>query len=139
MMRNVILTTGLVFMSAAAGPETNLAAIVRAGNNQLVTPTNPINPKDTIVIFLTGMGQTIPAVQAGLPAPQNPLAAATVAPTVTLGGMPLSVSYAGLSPDEVGVYQINATVPAGVPVGISVPLIINQGGAATTIDVRVVN
>lgn len=132
-------TAPSVFMSASAGPETGLATIVRTANNQLVTPTNPINPKDTLVIFLTGMGQTTPQVQAGLPSPQSPLAAANVAPIVTLGGMPLSVIYAGLSPDEVGVYQINATVPTGVTQGLSVPLTINQGGSATTINVRVVN
>jgi uncharacterized protein (TIGR03437 family) len=132
-------TAPSVFMSASAGPETGLAAIVRTANNQLITPTNPINPKDTIVIFLTGMGMTTPQVTAGLPAPQSPLAAANVAPIVTLGGTPLTISYAGLSPDEVGVYQINATVPAGVPQGLNIPLTINQGGAATTINVRVVN
>jgi uncharacterized protein (TIGR03437 family) len=132
-------TAPSIFMSASAGPETGLAAIVRTANNQLVTPTNPINPKDTIVIFLTGMGMTTPQVKAGLPAPQSPLAAANVAPIVTLGGAPLTVSYAGLSPDEVGVYQINATVPTGVTQGLSIPLIINQGGASTTISVRVVN
>jgi uncharacterized protein (TIGR03437 family) len=85
------------------------------------------------------MGQTTPQVVAGLPSPQNPLASATVAPIVTLGGVALSVSYAGLSPDEVGVYQINATVPIGIAPGLSVPLTINQGGGATTLNVRVVN
>jgi uncharacterized protein (TIGR03437 family) len=132
-------TAPSIFMSASAGPETGLAAIVRTANNQLVTPTNPINPKDTIVIFLTGMGLTTPQVKAGLPAPQSPLAAANVVPIVTLGGAPLSVSYAGLSPNEVGVYQINATVPTGVTQGLSIPLTISQGGASTTISVRVVN
>jgi uncharacterized protein (TIGR03437 family) len=132
-------TAPSVFMSAAAGPETGLAAIVRMNNNQLVTPTNPINPNDTIVIFLTGMGQTTPSVVAGLPSPQNPLATATTAPIVTLGGVALNVSYAGLSPDEVGVYQINAAVPTGIAPGLSVPLTINQGGGATTLNVRVVN
>ncbi len=53
--------------------------------------------------------------------------------------MNLNVSYAGLVPDEVGVYQINATVPTGAPQGLSIPLMINQGGATTTVNVRVVN
>ena len=48
------------------------------------------------------------------------------------------MSYAGLAPDEVGVYQINATVPFGVPTGLAVPLVISQGGASTTLNVRVV-
>jgi uncharacterized protein (TIGR03437 family) len=128
-----------VFLSGTAGPETGLATIVRAANNQLVTPTNPINPKDTLVIYLTGMGATNPQVNAGMPGPSNPLASAAIAPTVTLGGAALNVLYAGLVPGEVGVYQINATVPLNVPQGLDIPLVINQGGAATTLSVRVVN
>ncbi len=132
-------TAPSVFMSGAAGPETGLALIVRNANNQLVTPTNPLHALDSVTIYLTGMGQTTPAIQAGQPAPSKPLATAAVAPLITLGGASLSVSYAGLAPGEIGVYQVNATVPAGVPTGLTVPLVINQGGAATTLNVRVIN
>jgi uncharacterized protein (TIGR03437 family) len=132
-------TAPSVFMSAAAGTETGLATIFRDDNGQLVTPTNPIHPKDTVSIYLTGMGQTTPAIQAGQPAPSKPLAYAAAAPTVTLGGSALAVSYAGLVPGEVGVYQINATVPSGVPTGLSIPLVIGQGGLTTTLSVRVVD
>jgi uncharacterized protein (TIGR03437 family) len=129
-----------VFLSGTAGPETGLATVVRADNNQLITPTNPIHPGDTLVIYLTGMGATLPAVTAGLPAPSNPLASAAIAPTVTLGGQNLNVLYAGLVPGEVGVYQINATVPSlGVPQGLSIPLTISQGSSSTTLNERVVN
>jgi uncharacterized protein (TIGR03437 family) len=129
-----------VFISGA-GTSTELATVVRDDNNQLVTPTNPIHRKgkDTVTIYLTGMGQTSPAIQAGQPAPSNPLSAAAIQPTITLGGSALSVSYAGLAPGEVGVNQINAAVPSDVPDGISVPLVITQGGAATTVYVRVVD
>jgi uncharacterized protein (TIGR03437 family) len=128
-----------VFQSGAAGPETGLATIVRASNSQLVTPTNPIHPNDALIIFLTGMGQTTPQVPSGMPSPSNPLAQANITPRVTLGGVSLGVGYAGLVPGEVGVYQINATVPTSVPQGLSIPLNINQGGANTTLNVRVVN
>ncbi len=128
-----------VFMTGAAGPQTALATIVRNNNNQLVTPTNPIHAKDSLTIFLTGMGQTSPAVQAGQASPSDPLAAAVFQPSVTLGSATLSVSYAGLAPGEVGVYQINATVPSPVTTGMSIPLVISQLGASTTLDVRVVN
>lgn len=131
-------TAPSVFIGGVAGTETGLALIVRDDNYQLVTPTNPVHPKDTVTIYLTGMGQTTPAVQTGAAAPSNPLAFAAVAPVVTLGGASLSVSYAGLAPGEVGVYQINATVPSSVPVGLAVPLVVSQGGAATTANVRVV-
>jgi len=130
-----------VFMSGAAGPVTGLATVVRSANNQIVTPTNPIRAGDTLVIYLTGMGLTAPAVAAGLPAPTSPLALASAVPTVTLGGSQLTIQYAGLAPGEVGVYQINAVVPASVTQGLSQPLVISQGatsGASTTPSERVV-
>lgn len=128
-----------VFRNGTAGPETGLATIMRDDDYQLVTPTNPIHPNDWVTIYLTGMGQTDPPVVEGQPAPLNPLAVASIQPSVTLGGLTLGVAYAGLAPGEVGVYQINVLVPKGVPQGLSIPLVINQGGAATTINVRVVD
>jgi uncharacterized protein (TIGR03437 family) len=132
-------TAPAVFQAGIADGEVT-ADIYRAENNQLVTPTNPIHPKDTIVIYLTGMGKTFPEIDAGLPAPFSPLAQAVAQPAITLGGVALQVQYAGLAPGWAGLYQINATVPAsGVPQGLSVPLEINQGGPTTTYNVRVVN
>jgi uncharacterized protein (TIGR03437 family) len=128
-----------IFRSGTAGPDTGLATIYRADNNQLVTPTNPIHPSDTIVIYATGLGRTQPSVDAGLPSPADPLGAAIIVPQVFLGGVPLNIQYAGLVPGEVGVYQINATVPLKVPQGLSIPLIVTQGGSATELSVRVVN
>ncbi len=132
-------TAPSVFLSGTAGPETGLATIVRADNGQLVTPTNPIHAGDTIIIYLTGLGATTPAVKDGMPAPGSPLASALVAPTVTLGGTALGVSYAGLVPGEVGLYQINASVPLHPTQGVSIPLVISQGQSSTTVNVRVVN
>ena len=128
-----------VFQTGTAGPLTGLATVVRADNNQLITPTNPIHPKDTVIIYLTGMGSTLPAVDAGMPAPSSPLASAAITPSVTLGGSAMTVLYAGLVPGEVGVYQINATAPDTLTQGLSIPLVITQGGAATSLNVRVVN
>jgi uncharacterized protein (TIGR03437 family) len=64
---------------------------------------------------------------------------AVVAPDVQLGGMPLAVSYAGLAPGEVGVYQINAQVPARAPTGNQVPLTVTQAGVVASVGVRVVD
>ena len=129
-----------VFHSGAAGPVTDIPTIVRATNNSLVTASNPIHPNDRITIYLTGMGQTLPAVAAGAPAPMAPLSSALLPATVTLGGTSLFVDFAGLTPGWVGLYQINALVPfKGVPAGFDIPLTISQGGASTTIPLRVVN
>jgi uncharacterized protein (TIGR03437 family) len=127
-----------VFRTGTAGPETGLATIVRSENSQIVTPTNPIHPGDTITIFATGLGRTTPVVDAGIPAPSNPSSTALIPPVVTLGGSQLNTTFAGLAPGQIGVYQINATVPAKVPEGMPIPLVISQGGSETQIDVRVV-
>jgi uncharacterized protein (TIGR03437 family) len=136
---NVLSSAPTVFMSGNAGPVSGLATIVRADNNQLVTPTNPVHQKDTLVIYLTGMGATSPQVNAGFATPMSPLSTVNAMPTVTLGGTALQVQFAGLSPQLIGVNQINVYVPFGTPQGNSVPLVISQGGSSTTLNVRVVN
>ena len=133
---SVSSTAPSVFQSGSAS--SGLATIVRASNGELVTPTNPIHADDTVIIYLTGLGATSPSVDDGMPAPSSPLATASVPPTVSLGGRGLNVYWAGLVPGYVGLYQINATVPFGVPQGLDVPLVIEQGGSSTTLHVRVV-
>jgi uncharacterized protein (TIGR03437 family) len=129
-----------VFRSGTAGPNTGIPTLVRATNQEIVTPSNPIHPEDHVTIYLTGMGDTAPAVDSGAMAPADPLSLAVIQPTVTLGGVQLNVEFAGLTPGFAGVYQINVAVPfKGVPTGFDIPLVISQGGQATTLSVRVVN
>ncbi len=132
-------TAPAVFLSGVAGPETNLPTVIRAANNLLATASNPVQRGDSLVIYLTGLGQTNPLATAGQPSPGSPLYTVLAPPTVLLGGQNLSVSYAGLSPGEVGVYQINVTVPNSTPEGLNIPLTITQGGFTDTIGLRVVN
>ena len=129
-----------IFRSGTAGPETGLATVFRDDNGQLITPTNPIHPNDIITIYATGMGQTSPPMVSGMAAPADPLSNTVTAASVTLGGVrvPLNVLYSGLVPGEVGVYQVNASVPSGVPQGMDIPLVVAQGGSSTALSVRVV-
>jgi len=131
-------TAPAVFLSAVAGPEIDLPTVFRASTGLLVTSSDPIHRGDTITIYLTGMGAVSPLVTNGYPGPLNPLAQALAFPTVEIGGAPLSVLYAGLAPGEVGVYQINATVPPDAPEGLSLPLTITQGGFTHSENVRVI-
>ena len=128
-----------VFRSGTAGPDKNIATIVRDKNMELVTLSNPIHKNESITIYLTGMGNTTPAVEAGVPAPSEPLASALIGPVVDLAGTALPVGFAGLTPGQIGVYQINATIPRTVPTGLELSLRINQGGSITTVPVRVVD
>jgi uncharacterized protein (TIGR03437 family) len=133
----VVLPSAPGVFRSAAGPVSDVPTVVRANNNQLVTLSNPVHRGDHIVIYLTGLGRTNPPVDAGVPAPSE---TATLLPTsVSLGGTDLAVEFAGLSPGQVGVYQINAQVGGFVPLGVEVPLSITQGGGTTTVAVRVVD
>jgi uncharacterized protein (TIGR03437 family) len=127
-----------VFHSGVAGPANDVATIIRNSNGQLVTDSDPVHRNDVLVIFLTGLGQTSPAVGTGMPAPMSPLSIALTKPTVSIGGVQLALSYYGLAPGLVGVNQINVKVPANVPTGLSMPLTISQGSYISSTSVRVV-
>jgi len=124
-----------------APDKTLIPTIIRNDDGQLVTDSHPIHRKgnEALVIYSTGLGTTVPAVPDGMPAPSNPLAVALTTPTVTLGGVQLPLIYYGLAPGEVGVYQINVSVPRNVPDGLSVPLVISQGDSSTSVQVRVID
>jgi len=120
---------------------TTVPTIIRNDDGGLVTASHPIhrNANEALVIYTTGLGATSPAVPDGMPGPNSPFAVAITAPTVTLGGVSLPVLYYGLAPGEVGVYQINVSVPGSVPVGLDEPFVITQGSSSTSVGVRVVD
>jgi uncharacterized protein (TIGR03437 family) len=136
---NILPFAPAIFHNGKADDQTGLPTVVRDDNNQLVTFTNPIHPDKMISIFLTGLSQTTPPAQLGVAAPMNPLEFVATPPTVTLEGSTLAVTFAGLVPGQVGVYQIDAHVPKGIKDNRQAPLIITQGGASTSLVVRVVN
>lgn len=121
-------------------PDTTLTtpAVYNGRNGGLATGSNPVKRGDTIAIFLTGLGRTSPPVEAGDPAPADPLAESVILPEVRLGGHGLPVHFSGLSPGGAGVYQINAEVSRSVPTGMAVPLQIVAGGADIAVPVRVI-
>jgi uncharacterized protein (TIGR03437 family) len=88
--------------------------------------THPAPPGSVIVLFATGEGQTTPAGVDGKLA-VAPLPKPVQKVTVTIGGLPATVDYAGGAPGEVaGVMQVNATIPAGV-FGSAVPIVVQVG------------
>ena len=127
-----------IFRGATAGALTGLPTIYRAANDQLVTGTNPVRVNDVLIVYVTGLGRTSPTVPDGESAPSDSLAMANAVPTVTLGGVPLGVEYAGLTPGTIGVGQLNLRLPANVPQGLQVPMTIKADSYETTVNVRVV-
>jgi len=95
---------------------------------RLVDANAPAAGGDVVVIYATGLGETVPSAITGRPAPSNPPAQVTTPASVTIGGVAAEVQFAGLTPGLVGLYQVNARIPGGVATGSAVPLVITQNG-----------
>jgi uncharacterized protein (TIGR03437 family) len=95
----------------------------------LVSSTSPAKPGESLVIYLAGMGATDVAVPTGTAAPSGPLANVSTAASVLVDGQSAQILFAGLTPQAVGLYQINFTVPAGVHAG-DVSLEVSQGSTS---------
>jgi uncharacterized protein (TIGR03437 family) len=106
---------------------------------KLITTANPAHPGTTyLTMYCTGLGLATNQPASGVAAAGSPLSWALLTPTVTIGGVPTNPLFAGLTPGLIGVYQINVQVPAGTPVGDSVPLIVSVAGKpAATVSVVV--
>ena len=99
---------------------------------------HPVRANDVVTIYCTGLGTVSPEVGIGAPASTTVLSRTTSPVTVTISGKNATVNFAGLAPGFVGLYQVNAVVPAGVT-GDSVRVLLGAGGQTSppvTIAVR---
>jgi uncharacterized protein (TIGR03437 family) len=85
---------------------------------------------DQLRIFCTGLGATSPRAVAGFPASTTASPAIDTV-TLTIGGVNVPVSFAGLSPGYSGLYQVNATLPAGLTPSSQAQVVLTQGGRAS--------
>jgi uncharacterized protein (TIGR03437 family) len=69
-----------------------------------------------LVIYLAGMGATTPAIASGAESPVPP-ARTNFNASVILDGQPAEVTFQGLTPGQVGLYQINFRVPENARTG----------------------
>jgi len=102
------------------------------GNSVLADANNPASAGDVLVMYCVGLGAVKPAVTAGDGAPGSPPSKATELVTTTIGGQPATVQFAGLSPGLAGLYQVNVTVPGGIPPGGQVPVAVSVAGKSSS-------
>jgi uncharacterized protein (TIGR03437 family) len=130
-------TAPAIFHTASTDEESGLPAVYRDDNGGALTFTNPIHPNTPLTIYMTGLGVTSPVPVLGAATPSD-VPYVAQAPTITLGGVNLSVSSATLVPGLSTVYQVKTQAPGNVQPGKTVPLTISGGGVSTTLSVRVV-
>jgi len=115
-----------------------LQAIATNGDGSIVGPagaipgitSHPAAAGDTITLFATGLGPVDPPMADGAtPADASRRTANPV--TVLIGTVSGSVDFAGLSPQFLGVYQLNVVVPGVVSAGGAVAVQAQVGGVTS--------
>jgi uncharacterized protein (TIGR03437 family) len=94
-------------------------------------PSRRARPGDTIIFFGIGFGSVTPNVAPGQVAQQ--LNTLTSPVTVSFSGIPGTVSYQGLAPNFVGLYQFNVVVP-NIGASDNVTLTFSQEGVNISQD-----
>jgi uncharacterized protein (TIGR03437 family) len=105
-------TTPGVFTNPVGG--LGLAAAEHA-NFSLITENSPAQVGETITVYVTGLGDSFPTPSDGAAAGRQSPTSNTI--TADISGVSATVSYAGLTPQYPGLYQVNLVIPSGVSAG----------------------
>ncbi len=114
------LSTPGVFTQNASGLGAPSVYHATANGFVAVTNSNPAQPGETVVAYLSGLGATVPSVTEGSAAPASPLANTVNGFDVLVGGTEVCGAesnatpcpYVGLAPYLANVYQFNIPIPS---------------------------
>ena len=82
-----------------------------------ITPQNPARPGETILLYLTGLGDVDPPVADGVPVPSGVFTNAVTQPLVVVDGEQVTPLFAGLTPTVVALYAIVVKIPPNIAPG----------------------
>ena len=108
-------------------------AAAQNGDGSSNSQANPAAAGSLMTIFFTGVGPVTNPVATGMIAPLAPLSNAELEVTVSIGGMVLEPSFAGLSPGSIALAQANVEVPVLAPGDY--PVIVTVGGFSSNVAV----
>ena len=129
---NLVSSQPGVFTQAQTGQGIGAIVILHPDGSWAIAGNgNSAKAGDTLEIYCTGLGDATPRLIAGYPAPDSPVSNAIDAVTLTIGGVNVPVAFAGAAPKFAGLYQVNATIPAGIASNQQAPLVLSQGGRAS--------
>ena len=116
---------------------TNRAVVVNQ-DGSVNSPSAGASAGDQVVAYFTGGGpvQAAGKLVTGAPAPDG-LSSVTGDYAVTVGGVTAIVKYIGLTPESIGLYQVNFVVPQ-LPKG-TYPVVITIDGYASNNPVMTIS
>jgi minor extracellular serine protease Vpr len=131
-LQSAVYTVTLADLCPYFFERSGIVAAVDFTTRTVVDPGSPVAAGDIVELYANGLGPVTnqSSVLDGQPSPSSPFAQTPNLPTVTIGGVNAPVSFSGLAPGIVGLYQVNVTVPAGVPSGMQ-PVVLSIGGLST--------
>jgi uncharacterized protein (TIGR03437 family) len=101
----------------------------------LVDEQRPAVAGETLSLYATGLGAVNPEfAETGKPAPLGSLYNTVNTPGVVIAGNNCEVSFSGLAPGFVGLYQVNFKVPSGLPSGAQKLTLQLDGAASNTVN-----
>jgi len=112
-------------------------AVIQNSDYSINGSGSPAKPGSYVIIYATGGGQVGPAVATGAAAAGSPLSNNALPVSVSIGGKPAAVAFAGMAPGFVGLLQINAQVPS-LPDG-SYPVQVSINGQSSNAPVMFVS
>jgi adhesin/invasin len=126
---SVLAAQPAILSTNGSGSGQGLIYRISGTNSILADSQSPASAGDALVIYSAGLGNVSPAVPAGSGAPlSGPLSNTAASVSVSIGGQPAQVLFAGLTPGFPGLYQVNAMVPNGVAAGNQVPVTVSVAG-----------
>ncbi len=131
------VTSPGVWTSGADG--ISIARVQKLPDFSLVSPSNPIRPGDSLVIYCTGLGSVTPPVADGNVALVNPLSMVDAVVFVYIDGQGQRPLFAGLTPGFANLYQLNVTVPKAITRGTNVLLDIETDTHDANLDITAYN
>ncbi len=81
-------------------------------------------------LYLNGAGEVSPLLLTGNVTPNSPTISPILPLTVTVGGVPALLQFAGLTPGALGTTQVNFYIPANMRAGLQ-PVVVTINGVAS--------
>ena len=119
--------------AVAVNPDGSLAAPTGAISS---VASHPATPGDPLILWGSGFGAVSPAATTGNNS-LDTLRNTVDVPAVTIGGVAAPVTFAGLSPQFVGLYQINVTMPSTALPASAAAVQIEAGGATGSVETTI--
>ncbi len=101
--------------------------------NHIVDASNPAHPGNILQIFCTGLGAVSNRPPSGQAALASPPSETLSTPAVTIGNVAAEVLFSGLTPGQVGLYQVNVRMSPSTPKSSNVPVVLSIGGVSSNV------